>query len=123
MTTIKIAFDVDGTLRCNCTPECTEPNLRVVRLFNLLGQLKNAEMYVWSGGGADYALRFAKLYDLRVADKCCLSKLDAPHMDLAFDDQHDFDLGGINLIVREKKKWECTEHRWKGGEDVTKTAM
>lgn len=104
MKTIRIGFDVDGCLRCNCTETCQDPNWGVVTMFNLLSGMKNTDMYVWSGGGADYARRFAKLYDLKVKEANCLSKLTtAPNfIDLAFDDQHEFSMGKINLIVREK---------------------
>jgi hypothetical protein len=102
MKTIRIAFDVDGTLRCNCTDTCEDPNMKIVRMFNILADFKNTEMYVWSGGGKDYAIRFANLYGLKVAHKHCISKFGAPIMDIAIDDIQDTALGHFNLIVREK---------------------
>jgi hypothetical protein len=114
MKTVRIAFDVDGCLRCNggkrdhggitpCGDTCEEPNLMITRLFNLLAVMKNTEMYVWSGGGADYARRFADKYRLRVAHSRCLSKLgEHPVMDIAVDDIQDTDLGIVNIIVRKK---------------------
>lgn len=102
MRVIKIAFDVDGTLRCNCTDTCQDPNSRIVDLFKILSTFKNAELYVWSGGGADYARRFAYKLALPVKDTNCISKIGAPQMDIAIDDIQDTAIGTINLIVREK---------------------
>jgi hypothetical protein len=103
MKTIKIAFDVDGTLRSNKTETSEEPNESIVTLFRILRRFKNVELFVWSGGGAEYARRFASLYTLPVAlDTHCISKFNAPHMDIAIDDIQETALGTINLIVREK---------------------
>lgn len=103
MKTIKIAFDVDGTLRCNCTDTCQDPNENIVALFKALSAFKNVELYVWSGGGADYARNYAigKL-KLPLRERRCISKIGAPQMDIAIDDIQDTALGKINLIVREK---------------------
>lgn len=102
MRPVRIAFDVDGTLRCNCTDTCQDSNARIVELFKILAAFKNTEMYVWSGGGAAYAWRFAQLYDLPVKQSRCYSKFNAPPMDLCFDDIQETGLADINLIVREK---------------------
>lgn len=103
MRKITIAFDVDGTLRCNCTDTCQDPNQRIVDLFNTLASFKNTEMYVWSGGGDMYAARFAVLYNLRVKGSNCIGKIGARiKPDIAVDDIQDTALGNINLIVREK---------------------
>lgn len=102
MKKITIAVDVDGTLRCNCSDTCEDPNMRIVRLFNILADFKNTEMYVWSGGGAEYARRFASKFDLKVAYKHCISKFDNFKPDIAIDDIQETALGGVNLIVKEK---------------------
>lgn len=102
MSDITIAFDVDGTLRCNCTETCQDPNQRIVDLFRILQTFKNTKLYVWSGGGAEYALRFARLYDLPVKGANCISKFGAPKMDIAVDDIQETALGIMNLIVKEK---------------------
>lgn len=102
MRKIRIAFDVDGTLRCNCTDTCKDPNLRIVQLFMILDTLKNVELYVWSGGGSAYALGFARHFALPVKPKNCISKFGAPQMDICIDDIQETDLASINLIVREK---------------------
>lgn len=102
MQKIKIAFDIDGTLRCNCTDTCQDPNQRIVDLFNILSTFKNTEMYVWSGGGANYAGQHARMYSLPVKIDNCIGKIGAPQMDIAIDDIQDTAIGKINLIVREK---------------------
>lgn len=102
MQKIKIAFDIDGTLRCTCTDTCQDPNQRIVDMFNTLASFKNTEMYVWSGGGDLYAARFAVKYGLKVKGNHCISKIGAPVMDIAIDDIQDTAIGKINLIVREK---------------------
>jgi hypothetical protein len=102
MRTIKIAFDVDGTLRCNCTPTCEDQNVAITTLFQILRGFKNTEMYVWSGGGADYARRFAEKFNLNVKPSHCIGKIGAPEMDIAVDDIQDTAIGKINLIVKEK---------------------
>lgn len=102
MKRLKIAFDVDGTLRCNCTDSCLDPNESVVAMFNALTKTKNVDLYVWSGGGDAYAKRYARWIDLPVRESRCISKVGAPQMDIAFDDQHEFALATHNIIVRAK---------------------
>lgn len=103
MKTYNIAFDVDGTLRCNCTSDCQDPNEEIIELFKILSKFKNVELWVWSGGGASYARRFAELYNLPVKRTHCISKLDKGYrMDIVIDDIQDTALGAINLIVRQK---------------------
>lgn len=102
MKKVKVVFDVDGTLRCNCTDTCRDPNIRIVQLWRILQTFKNVELYVWSGGGADYAWEHARQYQLDAKESHCLSKIGAPHMDIAIDDQQEFNLATLNLIVHEK---------------------
>ena len=102
MQNIKIAFDVDGTIRCNCTDSCQHPNQRIIDLMFILQSFKNTEIFIWSGGGADYARRFKDKFMLPVKDKRCIGKIGAPQMDIAIDDIQDTAIGKLNLIVREK---------------------
>lgn len=107
MKTIKIAFDIDGTLRCNCTDTCNDANASYVALANILGnKFKNIELHAWSGGGKDYTWNFVRTHNLGkvIPENRCWSKAayETPKMDIAVDDQHEFKLGGINLIVRAK---------------------
>lgn len=102
MQKIRIAFDIDGTLRSNQTETSQEPNIDIVELFRILNKFKNIELYVWSGGGAEYARQFARKYNLKVGDSRCISKIGAPHMHIAIDDIQDTAIADINLIVNEK---------------------
>ena len=102
MEQVSIAFDVDGTLRNNTTDTTQEPNKRIVELFNILASFKNVKLYVWSGGGKEYAERFARLYGLPVKENNCISKFSGFKPDIAIDDIQDTALGSINLIVKEK---------------------
>lgn len=111
MRKIRIAFDVDGTLRCNCTDTCHDPNERIVQLFNILHSFKNTDLYVWSGSGADYAGRFARLYKLPVKESRIVGKIGAPQMDIAIDDIQDTAIGLLNLIVNEKKPPQSVERQ------------
>lgn len=109
MKKITIAFDVDGTLRCNCTDTCMDINERTYDLLVLLDRLKNTKIYVWSGGGPVYAESFfdskmSKQYlrGHKVKRPQFLGKIGGFRPDIAIDDIQDTALGTINLIVREK---------------------
>lgn len=117
MKKIVIAFDVDGTLRCNREEEHREkivPNLRIVRLWETLSSFKNVELHVWSNRGAEYCDMIVKRFDLQ---KCKATHKkywqaqqnsddwhedDGFRPDIAIDDQQRFDGADLNLIVREK---------------------
>jgi len=102
MKQVTVGFDIDGTLRCNCTPTCQDTNQPVVSLLLILHKyFKNVRLIAWSGGGADYAWGFIQHHGLAkyISQARCFSKLNAPPVDIAIDDQQEFSLGKINLIV------------------------
>ena len=108
MKKVVIAFDIDGTLRCNCTSTCQDPNLQIVRLARILATFKNVKVIAWSGGGKEYTetmVRRLKLDDV-FSPARCHSKLNyfMKHgkPDIAIDDIQETALANINLIVREK---------------------
>jgi hypothetical protein len=106
MKRVVIAIDVDGTLRCNCTDICKDPNQRIVDLCKTLSTFKNVKVMVWSGGGKVYAQRFMDKYGMPPKVKAA-SKLDPStwvygRPNIAIDDIQDTAIGDINLIVREK---------------------
>jgi len=86
---MNIAFDVDGTL---ITFQDT-PRYEIIQLFHTLSNLGN-RMIIWSGGGVDYATRWAEKLGLKadIYDK------GQYFVDIAFDDE-DVKLGTINLKV------------------------
>jgi len=104
--TISVAFDVDGTLRCNHDESCQDQNDRIVELVKIMAHMKNVVIIVWSGGGSQYADRFVRLYGLEKYVDKTMSKIQAAmdgfKPDIAIDDIQDTALGKINLIVREK---------------------
>lgn len=106
MERVVIAFDVDGTLRCNCTDTCEDPNQRIVDMAKTFTTFKNVKVIVWSGGGKEYAQRFMDKYGMPPKVKAA-SKLDPStwiygRPQIAIDDIQDTVIGDLNLIVREK---------------------
>lgn len=106
MKKIKIAFDVDGTLRNNQNGKKGNPqaNEDIRTLLRILRKFKNTEIVVWSGSGEIYARQVAReLHVDHWVDRYA-SKTDyrdvAP--DIAIDDIQDTAIANINLIVREK---------------------
>lgn len=102
---ILVAIDVDGTLRCNCKPDCIDPNKDIVHLANTLARFKNVRVMIWSGNGKDYADNTIRRYGLQ---RCFgASKIDEStwvcgRPQIAIDDIETFSLGVYNLIIREK---------------------
>lgn len=106
MENIKIAFDIDGTLRNNKNGKKGNPqaNEDIRTLLRILRKCKNTEIIVWSGSGEVYARQVAReLHVDHWVDRYA-SKTDHPYIqpDIAIDDIQDTAIGKINLIVREK---------------------
>lgn len=103
-----IAFDIDGTLISNENGlGCEKLNLQAYSLMVLLYNLKNTRIIVWSGGGKEYAEQIVKKYGLSKYVEQCYGKHEYDEtidgkVDIAFDDQHEFNLADKNLIVRMK---------------------
>lgn len=110
MKEIVIAFDVDGTIYGSSMSHIGEgtPNLDVFNLMRILHGMKNTRIIVWSGGGRDYAEQIVRKYGLGKWVHSCYGKQEYdstifPEVDIAIDDQHEFNLGHKNLIVRFNK--------------------
>lgn len=90
---MKIAFDVDGTLIHQIGEKEDTPRYEIISLFKTLEKLGN-EMYIWSGGGVDYAQRWSEKLGLtaKVVEKGSFKP------DMAVDDM-DVELGIVNLKV------------------------
>lgn len=84
-----VCFDVDGTL---ITLD-NKPNYKMIYLFHAL-QALGCEMYIWSGGGLDYARQISDKLGLyaKIIEKGSM----VPQ--LAIDDQ-DVQLGKANLCI------------------------
>lgn len=106
MKKVLIAFDIDGTLRCNCTSTCRDVNEDVAQLARLFDRMKNTKLIAWSGGGKSYAQSFIDSNErLRSTfGTRCFSKFDDTigKPDIVVDDIQETALGLINLIVNEK---------------------
>lgn len=108
MRKIIIAFDIDGTLRCNCSPTCQNRNEAIAALAEILKSMKNTKLIAWSGGGADYVRSQIRIMNLGhiFSEVNCWAKLNyyMKHgkPDIAVDDIQDTALGEVNLIVKEK---------------------
>ena len=110
MKDIIIAFDIDGTIYGSPFINKGEPvlNLRTVQLMELLHEhIRNCKIYVWSGGGREYAEAIVTKFGLdKWVDKC-FSKTDYDNIvsgsvDICFDDEPFTNLAAINLIVKTK---------------------
>jgi hydroxymethylpyrimidine pyrophosphatase-like HAD family hydrolase len=94
---ITVAFDVDGTILIderNPDPIMFDtPNYDVIALFKLLEKL-GCEMYIWSGGGKSYAMRWAMKFGLKakIVDKGSFIP------DIAIDDE-EVNLGKVNIKI------------------------
>lgn len=129
MRKITIAFDVDGTLRNNQYADRPIANERIRTLLITLASMKNTKIIIWSGGGELYCRQIAAAFGIekyvdgyadkqwRAVDGCrggaaggeqCTAPDIHNHFgtelkpDIAIDDMQAFELGGVNLIVREK---------------------
>jgi hypothetical protein len=96
----KIAFDVDGTLIHQegfaSGPAPDTPRYEVIALFFMLQAIESNEMYIWSGGGLDYATRWAE--KLGLIDYCTVVSKGVEEMDIVFDDE-EVNLGKVNIRV------------------------
>lgn len=89
-----VAFDVDGCL----INERDEPRLDVLQL--LLGfRVCGYEVWVWSGGGLDYAARWVERLGLSPYVSHVMAKDKQVRVDVAVDDMPDADLGIVTVVV------------------------
>lgn len=117
MEEIIIAFDVDGTILNNEgippeTPTHLRPrcgvNLEVIMLIQILSKkMKNTKIYVWSGGGKEYAEQICREYGLEKYVSRCFAKHEYDEtmygdVDICFDDVHSCVLANKNIIVKMK---------------------
>lgn len=116
MKEIIIAFDVDGTILNNegippTTPTHLRPrcglNLEAITLLQILSKMKNTKIYVWSGGGKEYAEQICREYGLEKYVDRCFGKHEYDEtiygdVDICFDDVHACNLADKNIIVKFK---------------------
>lgn len=94
---ISVAFDVDGTLIHQSGELTDTPRYPIIQLFKLFESL-GYTMYIWSGGGVDYATHWRDKLGLKALVVAKGSFV--PH--LAVDDmahESEFNLGQVSLPV------------------------
>lgn len=107
---MKIAFDIDDTLIipavATSLPADT-PNYDLINVYRWF-QKQGHHMIIWSGGGVDYASRWAEKLGLQPNEIRVKEKGD--DVDIAFDDCM-VDLGKVNIQVKRynnsisRKEW------------------
>lgn len=110
MKEIIIAFDIDGTIYGSPFMHKAEPvlNLKTVQLMELLhSHIKNCKIYIWSGGGREYAEQIVLKFGLdkwvdRRFGKAEYDEIIDGKVDIAFDDEMSFEMATVNLIVKTK---------------------
>lgn len=107
---ITIAFDCDETLWLNFDYAYGKPNMKMVRLYNILESLPNTEMYVWSHGGEEWAEEVAQTCGLKnytiIKKPFPVPKDKSNAPDIAFDDMDDM---GKTTIFVDDTMFKCNE--------------
>ena len=112
MKKLKVAFDVDNTL----IDAELRPLHKNIALLIAMSTQKNVDVFVWSGGGKDYAQHHVDRLGLKPYVRACYgkhiiqnrdTKFECPQEhtltpDITFDDQHEVDFGCPNVIVFQK---------------------
>ena len=93
MTPLLIAFDVDGTLIHQVGEAEDTPRYCVIEVFHFFEKLGHT-MYIWSGGGVDYA----KEWSQRLGLKAKIVEKGSFKPDIALDDMN-VNLGIVNIRV------------------------
>lgn len=91
---MKIAFDIDGTL-VRQTDYGSVPRYEIINLL-LFFNSYNYHVYVWSGGGIDYAKTWSEKLGITCA--VAISKNNQQGIDLCFDDE-EVELATVNIKV------------------------
>lgn len=93
---MRIAFDVDETLITTSAHGDTIPNFKVLQILHNLYDL-GCDIYVWSGGGIDYAELWARRLGLW-GMVSIIPKDGNFNMDICFDDM-EVNLAKVNIKV------------------------
>ena len=94
---LKIAFDVDGTLIYQDGHLADTPRYEIIQMYKTL-QAQGHDMYVWSGGGMNYAGEWTHKLGLIAT---VIEKEEGQDIDLAFDDiAHPWEETLAKVVVR-----------------------
>lgn len=94
---LKVAFDVDGTLIHQAGDLIDTPRYEIIQLFKSFESL-GCQMYIWSGGGIDYATHWASKLGLNAQ----IAAKGSFQPDIAIDDmahESEFNLGKVSIPV------------------------
>lgn len=91
----KIAFDVDGTL-IRLSDYGSVPRYDIIDLVRFFNSHTEAELYVWSGSGLDYAKTWTE--KLGLTCMTAIPKEKNLNVDICFDDE-DVELAKVNIQV------------------------
>lgn len=92
----RIAFDVDGTL-IRKTDNGDVPRYEIVQLARTFIELGHT-VFVWSGGGQDWARTWAEKLDLLPNVRIIEKRANTYDIDICFDD-HATSLAKVDVIV------------------------
>lgn len=93
-TLVTVAFDVDGTLiQIEGTFYPDSPRYDVIDMFRMYERI-HCDMYIWSGGGIEYATRWAE----RLGLIATIIQKGSIVVDIAIDDEF-VKLGKVNIKV------------------------
>jgi hypothetical protein len=95
---MNIFVDTDGCL----IDYDDKPRREIIKFVKFLAKHTTADLYCWSGGGADYARMWAERLGIDHLFKGFATKFLAPpnvSVDLAIDDE-DVKLGAANLRIK-----------------------
>jgi len=90
---LTIAFDIDGTLIHQIGEKEDTPRYDVIDLFHKFENM-GCMMFIWSGGGVDYATRWRAKLGL----KASVVRKGSLVVDISVDDE-EVSLGKVNLRV------------------------
>lgn len=96
MKPTRIAFDVDGTL-IKKTINGDVPRYEVIAILHFFVE-QGHTVFVWSGGGLDYAEQWTRKLGLPQEVRVIEKRKDTYDIDLAFDDQ-EADLATVSVQV------------------------
>lgn len=92
---MKVAFDIDSTLIKKGIDGRDVPRYDVIELYKWF-QSHMWHMYIWSGGGTEYAKSWAE--KLGLYDATIISKDEYHNIDISVDDE-DVKLAKVNIKV------------------------
>lgn len=99
---IIVAFDIDGTLRCDCRADCLDVRPEVVALLKAFKVVRNLRVIAWSSRGEDYCK--GKIVSLGLTEliplTSCFDKASNQRATISVDDDVMFNKCLVALVVK-----------------------